>query len=116
MDMTQYAGNESDYLKAADLQGSTPTVVIEDVATIEFEKDDGTKQVKVRLKLVGKDKQLVISATQTAKLIDKYGADSDGWKQQSVILGTEFYPKFDKKGIVLTPLSDPDDPSDDIPF
>jgi len=116
MDMTQYAGSESNYLKASDLQGKTPTVVIDDVALIEFEKDDGSKQVKVRLRLAGKEKELVISATQTAKLIDRYGADSDGWKGQSIILDTEYYPKFDKKGIVLTPLSNQDDPDDDIPF
>ena len=116
MDMSKYAGSESKYLKADDLKGTTPTVVIEDVATIEFEKDDGGKQVKVRLKLRGKEKELVISPTQTAKLIDRYGADSDEWKGQSIILDTEFYPKFNTKGIVLTALSNSDDPSDPIPF
>ncbi len=116
MDMTQYAGSESKYLKSEDLQGKTPTVVIEDSALIEFEKDDGSKQVKVRLKLVGKEKELVISPTQTNKLIEKYGAESEGWKGQSIILDTEFYPKFNRKGIVLTALSNVDDPNDDIPF
>lgn len=116
MDMTQYAGNESKYLKAADLKGKTPTVVIEDVATIEFEKDDGRKQVKVRLKLKGAEKELVISATQTNKLIDRYGADSEGWKGKSIILDTEYYSKFDKKGIVLTALNPSDDLDDSIPF
>jgi len=114
--MTQYAGNESKYLKSEDLKGATPTVVIEDVATIEFEKDDGSKQVKVRLKLRGKEKELVISPTQTNKLIEKYGAESNGWKGQSIILDTEFYPKFNRKGIVLTALSKDNAIDDDIPF
>ena len=114
--MTQYAGSESNYLKAADLQGKTPTVVIEDVATIEFEKDDGSKQVKVRLKLKGKEKELVISPTQTNKLIDRYGPDSESWKGKSILLDTEYYPKFDKKGIVLTALGEDGDFDDDIPF
>ena len=115
MGMTQYAGKESDYLKATDLKGKTPTVVIESVSLVEFDDDKGKKQVKPALKLVGKDKQLVCNPTNTEKLIRKYGADSEGWQGKQILLGTEYYPKFDREGIVITPL-DSDGPDDEIPF
>ena len=117
MDMSQYAGSESKFLKADDLGGKSPTLEVESISLVEFENDDG-KVVKPALKFKGAEKQLSLNATNTKKLCKKYGDSSDGWIGQKVILGTEYYSGVGKEGIVLTPL-DPvseDDPNDEIPF
>ena len=116
MDMTQYTGSESKYLKAGDLGGKNPTLEISDVALVEFEKDEGGKEVKPCISFVGKQKAMVLNATNTEKLCKKFGGDSDGWIGKKVLLGTEFYPKFGKEGLVLTPMDELDDPDDEIPF
>lgn len=113
--MTQYTGSESKYLKADDLGGRNPTLEIAAVTLVEFDKDDGGKEVKPAISFVGKDKAMVLNATNTDKLCVKFGGDSDGWIGKKVLLGTEFYPKFGKSGLVLTPM-DNDEPDDDIPF
>jgi hypothetical protein len=112
--MTQYAGKESNYLKAADLGGGNPTVTIESVELVEFEDDKGKKTVKPALNLQGKEKKLTCNATTVEKLMRKYGAQSEDWIGKKLMLGTEYYPKFDKEGIVVTALSDELD--SDIPF
>lgn len=115
MDMTQYAGSESKYLKATDLQGKRPRVVIAAVHLVEFEDDDKGKHQKPTLALEGKEKRLVCNATTVEELIRAFGADSDSWVGQSIQLGTKYYKAFDREGIVVTPLGS-DDPSDSIPF
>lgn len=113
VDMTQYAGKESQYLKAGDLQGGNPTVQVESVELVEFEKE-GKKDIKPALKLVGKEKKLTLNATNTEKLIRSFGPQSEDWVGKSIMLGTQYYPAFDKEGLVVTPMAD--EPSDDIPF
>jgi hypothetical protein len=113
MDMTQYAGKESNYLKAADLNGSTPTVKIAGVELVEFE-NDGKKEQKPALILDGKQKKLVLNATNTENLIRKYGAQSEGWIGKDLMLSTQYYQAFDREGLVVTALDTSMD--DDIPF
>lgn len=115
MDMTQYAGSESKYLKASDLQGKRPQVKIAAVHLVEFEDDDKGKHSKPTLQLEGKEKRLVCNATTVEELIRSFGADSDAWIGQSIQLGTKYYKAFDREGIVVTPLTS-DDPDDSIPF
>ena len=115
MDMSKYTGSESKYLKAGDLGGKNPTLEIASVVLVEFDKDEGGKEVKPAIHFVGKEKAMVLNATNTEKLCKKFGGDSDGWIGKRVLLGTEFYPKFGKEGLVLTAL-DNDDPDDEIPF
>ena len=115
--MTKYAGSESKYLKAADLQGRTIKVVIAGVSLLEFEDEStGTKTAKPALSLKGKEKQIVCNATSVQELIQAYGADSEQWVGKEIRLSTKHYPKFGRDGIVITPLSIEADPSDDIPF
>lgn len=116
MDMTQYTGSESKYLKAGDLGGKNPTLEISDVALVEFERDGGGKEVKPTISFVGKQKALVLNATNTEKLCKKFGGDSEGWIGKKVLLGTEFYAKYGKEGVVLTPMDELDGPDDEIPF
>lgn len=114
MDMTQYAGKESSYLKAADLQGKTPNVVIEGVELVQFE-NDGKTDTKPALKLKGKEKKLVLNATNTDSVIRKYGADSEAWIGKTIMLSTQYYQAFDKEGLIVTPIVETD-PDDEIPF
>lgn len=117
MDMTKFAGSESKYLKAADLQGKTVKVTIAGVSLLEFEDEStGVKTSKPALALKGKEKQIVCNATSVQELIQAYGADSDGWVGKEIRLSTKHYPKFGRDGIVITPLDVTADPNDDIPF
>ena len=115
-DMSKYTGAESRYLKAGDLGGKNPTLEISGTQLVEFDKDEGGKEVKPAISFVGKEKAMVLNATNTDKLCKKFGGDSDGWVGKRVLLGTEFYPKFGKEGLVLTPMDENEDPNDSIPF
>jgi hypothetical protein len=117
VDMSKFTGSESKHLKAGDLGGKNPTLEISGVQLVEFDKDEGGKEVKPAISFVGKEKAMVLNATNTEKLCKKFGGDSDGWVGKKVLLGTEFYPKFGKEGLVLTPM-DPvgEDFDDEIPF
>ena len=115
MDMTKYAGSESKYLKASDLQGKRPQVTIAGVELVEFDDEDKGKHAKPTLRLEGKEKRLVCNATTVEELIRAFGADSDGWVGKNVGLSTKYYKAFDREGIVVTPITT-DDPDDDIPF
>ena len=115
MDMSMYAGSESKYLKASDLQGKRPTVIIESIALLEFEDDDGNKSKKPVAKLEGKEKQLVLNATSVEEIIRAFGSDSEQWIGQSLGLSTKYYKNFSKEGIIVTPITT-NDPDDDIPF
>ncbi len=116
MDMTKFAGSESKYLKASDLAGGRPKVIIEGVNLVEFDDDEKGKHVKPTLKFQGKEKALVLNATNTEEIIRAYGADSDGWIGKELGLSTKYYKAFDREGIVVTPMSHVDDPNDDISF
>jgi len=116
MDMNQYAGSESKYLKASDLQGSRPTVQIELVELVEFDNDEQGKTTKPVLCLVGKEKKLVLSPSFVEEMIRAFGANSDGWIGESVTLSTKYYKAFDREGIVTTPIVKSNLKDDDIPF
>lgn len=115
MDMTKYAGSESKYLKASDLQGRTVKVTIEGVSLLEFDDDEKGKITKPALKLQGKEKQLVCNATCINDLIGAYGPDSENWVGQSLRLSVKHYPKFGRDGIVAMPIIE-DTIESDIPF
>ena len=113
--MQQYAGSESKYLKASDLGGKRPTVIIEAVGKVEFDDDDKGKHVRPALKFKDKDKQLVLNPTNTEEIIRAFGRESEDWIGKSISLSTKFYKAFDREGIVVTAVAE-DDPSDDIPW
>jgi len=114
VDMNQFAGSESNYLKAADLKGARPQVIIDGVELVEFE-DDGSKKVKPCLKLRGKEKQLVLNATSVQELMSVFGPDSDTWIGKTIQLNTKHYPKYGKDGIVILAMNT-EGLDDDIPF
>ena len=112
--MTKYAGSESDWLKAADIKGKNVKVVIESVGEIHFDATDNQKsQDKGTLQFVGKDKGVVLNATNTNTLIEAYGSESEGWVGKEVGLNTKEYEGF-ADGIVVVILDK--DFDDSIPF
>lgn len=114
MDMNQFAGSESKYLKAADLQGKSIKVVIDSVNLVEFEQDDGTKEQKPALALRGKEKQVVCNPTTVNELGMAYGYDSDDWVGKEIGLSTKHYASLGKDGLVVTAMKTFVD--DEIPF
>jgi hypothetical protein len=71
-------------LKAADLQGHEPTVVI---ATVEMKKfDNGNKLV---ISFEGKKKTLVCNKTNANRIAFAYGTNTDGWIGKEITLYTD---------------------------
>jgi hypothetical protein len=114
MDMNQFAGSESKYLKAGDLQGKNIKVTIESVDIVEFENDDGHKETKPSLGLVGKEKRVVCNPTTVNELAGAFGWDSDGWVGKEIGLSTKHYASLGKDGLVVTAQKTFVD--DEIPF
>ena len=114
MDMTQFAGAESKYLKAEDIKGKNIRAVIEAVNLVEFEDDNGNKQQKPALKLVNKEKGVVCNATTVQELGTSFGFDSDNWINKEIGLSTKHYQSLGKDGIVVTAIKDFED--SDIDF
>jgi hypothetical protein len=106
MDMTQFAGAESKYLKAEDIKGHNIKANIERVDLVEFENDDGSKQQKPALKLTGKEKMVVCNATSVQEMGMSWGFDSDNWVGQEIGLSTKHYQSLGKDGIVITAIKD----------
>ena len=73
-----------DYLKAADLDGNEPTVVISEVKEKEF--DDGLKLI---ISFQGKKKSLVANKTNSNRIKMLYGDETDDWIGREVILYTD---------------------------
>ena len=115
MDMTAYAGSESKYLKAADLQGKTVRVKISGVNLLEFDDDEKGKITKPALALEGKEKQVVCNKTAVQDLIGAFGPNSENWVGKDVRLSTKHYPAFGRDGIVIMPIIEEGQGSD-IPF
>ena len=114
MDMTNYAGAESNYLKASDIKGATPTVNIVRSEIINFTKDGKPDEQKPAIFFAGKEKGVVLNKTNTRGLIAAFGSDSEAWVNKDVMLSVVQTEMGD--GIRVTPLQAQEDPNDDIPW
>ena len=77
------------YLKSADILHKRLAVVIDEVR-IEEVGQGADKEEKPVLYFKGKDKGLVLNQTNWARIADYLRSDeSDDWRGQSVIIGTE---------------------------
>ena len=81
MDISKYAGN-SRFLKAVDLGGRELMGQIKGV--YEESMQDG--QVKLVMEFTGRDKMLVLNATNVKKLIELFGLKEDEWVGRRVCL------------------------------
>lgn len=82
MDIGQVFGGDS--LKAADLNGSEPTVVIQNVEMKKF--DNGNKLV---ISFRGKKKSLVCNKTNANRIAYAYGTNTENWIGQEITLFTD---------------------------
>ena len=119
MDMSQYGKSDSNDLKAADYVGKNFKLVISKVGIRNYEASE--KQVansKPELSFEGKDKVLIVNATNTKILCAAYGNESDAWVGREIGLAVADYTsKGYGHGWVVTPLDvAPPDYDDEIPF
>ena len=107
-------GNSSD-LKAADFLGKSFKLTVERIDTVIYNEGEPTEQRKTVLYFVGKDKRLVLNATNNETLCTAYGNDDNEWIGKEVSLSTkEYSAEGFPPGWIIAAL-DPDF-SDDIPF
>lgn len=115
IDMRGYAGS-SEYLKAADLKGREVSVTIVDVGTQEYD-NEGVTEVKPWVKFRDKEKGVVLNVTNTRRLCDEFGDDSDSWIGKEIVLYPE---RVDFKGNMVDAIRvrvpKPLASDDDIPF
>jgi hypothetical protein len=100
---SSYCYGQSNYLKADELVGKSPTVTISGVEDVTFEK--GLKPV---LSFEGKKKGLVVNATNFDTLAESYGGFTDKWIGKQIRLDVR---KVSFKGgttnsICVTPITD----------
>ena len=119
MDMTKYSQGDSKDLKAAEFIGKNLRVKISGVDVRDYEANEKQPaNSKPVLSFEGKDKQLVLNATNTKILCTAYGSDSDGWVGHEIGLTVADYTdKGYGHGWVVKALdvAEPDF-DDDIPF
>lgn len=119
----------SSYLKAADLQGSTPTVTI---ANVKFEEVGKDRDLRPIVYFAGKEKGVVLNKTNANNISKLYGPETDDWIGKPVMLGTamvdfngqsvesiRIYPPKQAKQSVAKPAPRPtvsEELDDEIPF
>ena len=119
MDMSKYSQSDSKDLKAADFIGKNLKVVISAVEIRNYPAtDDKPANSKPVLSFEGKEKGLVLNATNTKILCNAYGNDDEGWIGHELGLTVADYTdKGFGHGWVITPLDiEPAEFDDDLPF
>lgn len=116
VDMTAYSGGESKDLKAKDFIGKNLKVKIDGVEIRDYPAtDDHPATSKPALSFEGKEKTLVLNASNTKLLCDAYGKDSEGWKGHEIGLSVKDYSdKGFGHGWVVKPLDVKEPDFDDV--
>jgi len=113
MDATQYTGSDQ-YLKAEDLKGRTVDLEIESVELETF-GEENPKEHKLALFFKGREKGIISNKTNTKRLVEKFGSETDKWKGRKIRASQNHTPLG--IGFTLTAVEvEPDDFDDDIPF
>ena len=92
MDINQIYASGGDYLKADELRKPDASFhrvegIIESHEVKDFAKEGSPKaELKVVLKLVGKDKLVVLNKTNGLILASAYGADTNAWNGKPVMV------------------------------
>ena len=118
VDMSQYSSSENSDLKAKDFVGKSLKVKIAEVTIRDYPAtDDQPASSKPVLSFEGKEKVLVLNATNTKSLCTAYGDDSDEWLNREIGLTVADYTdKGFGHGWVVTPLDVPAPTFEDAPF
>lgn len=116
VDATRYTSSgNSDDLKAKDFVGKNMKLTIHHVEEVTYDGDDGKKDEKLALHFAGKEKRLILNATNTGTLVEAYGSETDQWTGKEIALSTKDYTdKGFGHGWIVQPLDVELD--DDIPF
>jgi hypothetical protein len=117
MKLSDYVKGESKYLKADDLPlGKELRLTISKVELEVIENDDG-KSDKAVLYFAGKEKGLVLNATNGKKLIEAYGDDTAAYTSCAIVLYRDTVA-FKGQTVPCLRVRIPGDeiPEDDIPF
>lgn len=85
----------SKFLKAADLQGQAHVLVMDRLEYSNLAPENQPEDMKWVLFFQGKDRGLVLNVTNTKRLGEIHGEDTDDWSGKEIVL----YPdKTDLKG------------------
>jgi hypothetical protein len=79
---------ESNYLKAADLEGKPRRVTIREVKLEELGQDEN-KEAKLVMYFEGASKGLVLNKTNTMMVAGKFGKETDKWPGAVIELHSE---------------------------
>ena len=113
MDASQFTGSDQ-YLKAEDIGNSQPELIIENIELETF-GEEKVSEHKLALYFKGKEKGIVSNKTNTKRLIEAYGSDTDKWIGKKIRASQNHTPLG--IGFTLTAVVvEPDDFDDDIPF
>lgn len=113
MDATDFGKTGSDeWLKAEELKGKTVSLTIESVEICTFGSEDESEH-KLGLKFKSREKGIVLNKTNTKRMIEAFGGETDRWIGKSVIAS----PNETNMGLGFSVTALPeDDLDDDIPF
>ena len=106
MDMSKYSQSDSNDLKAVEYIGKNFKAIIDAVTIRNFEASDKmAANSKPCMSFKGKEKTLVVNATNTKILCDAYGSNSDDWTGHEIGLSVADYTaKGFGHGWVVTPM------------
>lgn len=76
----------SPWLRADDLAGRSARVTIAHAGEEAIRQADGSTQARIVVDFVGKQKRLILNATQARSLLSIGGDDTDDWRGVEVIL------------------------------
>ena len=85
------SGGNSNDLKAADFLGKNLKLTIERVDTVIYNEGEPNENQKTVLYFVGKEKRLVLNATNNEVLCKAYGEDDVTWPNKEISLTTREY-------------------------
>ena len=113
MNVSEYGKTGSDdWLKAEELKGKTVSLIIESTEICTFGSDDEAEH-KIGIKFKGRDKGIVSNRTNTKRLIEAFGDETDNWIGKKIIAA----PNETNMGLGFSLTAMPDtDFNDDIPF
>lgn len=85
MNINDVYGN-TEWLRAADLQGKKVRVKISDWDMTAFKQMDGTTRNQIVLSFDGKEKKLGLNKTNSKMIASMYGDDTEQWIGKEIIL------------------------------
>ena len=118
MNINDVYQSTSNFLRAADLHGSTVRVIISEIGQHTFDEGKPSQKTQVVLSFKDKEKRLGLNMTNARVIADQLGDDTDNWVGKEIKL----YPtKTDFGGeqvdcIRIVQEMPPENENDEIPF